>query len=161
MGVYIDSMHWEDCWMPVSNEKAVLDAIARKVRRSKNNPFPGDFDRYDTLEKLCEDGPLYGISIERRGDRVVFGENNDREKLSNLEDVLARMAPHMGNGTIYMRAESEDWKWVFKGGQLLSFGGRVVYYDDLPDGWVQHELWNRWFLPNGDPPDGVWFEVSP
>jgi hypothetical protein len=160
VSTYIDSMHWDEVWMPASNEKAMLDAIAKKVRKSQSNPFPNNFDRYDTLEKLLEGGPLHGIGIERRGDRVVFGGDNDREKLSDLDDVLRRMAPHMGGGEVRMRAEDADWKWVFKDGQVLSVGGRVVYYDELPDGYCNRPMWNGWFLYGQPAPDEVWFEVE-
>jgi hypothetical protein len=67
----------------------------------------------------------------------------------------------MGGGTIYMTAESEHWKWVFKNGKLLIHEGRVVYTDDLPDGYVlTDDMWTRWFLPGGEPPDELWFEVA-
>jgi hypothetical protein len=119
-------------------------------------------EKYTSIEELCEKGPLYGIDVQRTvpAGRILFGEDNNREKVGDLHDALARLAPFVVEGTVYMSAEGEHWKWVFKRGELKAHNGRIVYCDDLPDGWIQGDLWNAWHLPQGEPPDSVWFEVA-
>jgi len=43
----------------------------------------------------------------------------------------------MQAGSIEMEAEGDKWKWVFKGRRLLTYGGVVVYEDQLSPAWLE------------------------
>lgn len=132
MGVYIDSMDWQDCWMPAANEAAVLKAFARK--RRKTDWIGGE--KHDTIEELFDQGCLHGIGVKRDGDRIIFGLEYQREKMSHLTDAVTRLAPFMGGGTIFMQAEGEFWKWIFRNKRLLTYDGTIVYGDELCPAWL-------------------------
>jgi hypothetical protein len=132
MSVCIERMTMIDVWLPAANERKLLDAFARK--RAKTLLLSPQ--KHPTIEALCKEGSAYGISVGRKGDRIVLGEECDRENLGNLWEVFTLMAPFMGGGTVEMRAEGDDWKWVFRGGELLSFEGTIVYEDELSPAWL-------------------------
>lgn len=132
MGVYIDRMSMTDVWLPAKNEKKLLAAFARKQPKDRLI----EAQRHETIEALCKEGSAWGISVRRDGDRIYLGDEVDREKLGSLRDVFLVMAPFMGGGSIEMRAEGDDWKWVFRDGQLLDFEGRVVFTDELSPAWL-------------------------
>ncbi len=129
MGASINGMSCSDWWMPADLELTLLIAVTNSLSLEE--------EKYRSIEELFNEGPGFGISIERQGDRIVFGEDCDREKVAYLEELVETIAPFMGGGEIYMEAEGSHWKWVFKDKKLLTFEGVIVYQDELSPAWLE------------------------